>query len=110
MRIVGTIFWVLVLLVLTFFALKNSDPITLKGFFGYVWNAPLVLVLLVFFASGVVLGLLASVGTVFRLKREVSKLKTEIKKRTVAEPTSVSSPEAAAAAAPPAPLVPTQLP
>jgi lipopolysaccharide assembly protein A len=81
MRAVAIVVWLLVLLAMTWFAIKNAHPVTLHGFFDYHWNAPLVLVLLAFFAGGVTLGLLASMASVFRLKREISKLKTHQRKQ-----------------------------
>ncbi len=44
-----------------------------------VWSAPLVIFLLVFFAAGVVVGLLAGVPSYFRNRREISRLRKEIK-------------------------------
>lgn len=44
-----------------------------------VWSAPLVIFLLVFFAVGVVIGLLVTVPTYFRNRREISRLRKEIK-------------------------------
>jgi len=64
-----------VLLLLTAFAIKNADIVTLKTFLGYEWQAPLVLILLAFFAGGVLIGFLGRQGKVFRLKREVAQLK-----------------------------------
>lgn len=59
-----------VLLVL--FALQNSTPISLHWFPGRVWEGPLVLVLLVFFAAGVLLGVLSLLGLVYRQRRELA--------------------------------------
>ncbi|WP_412481270.1 LapA family protein [Azonexus sp. IMCC34839] len=59
-----------VLLVL--FALQNSAPISLHWFPGQVWEGPLVLVLLVFFAAGVLLGVLSLLGLVNRQRRELA--------------------------------------
>jgi uncharacterized integral membrane protein len=41
------------------------------------WQAPLFVVLSCFFIGGVVLGVLSLVGPVFRLRREIAKLKRE---------------------------------
>lgn len=74
-----TIFtWIIRLLVITLltaFAIRNADLVTLKTFLGYEWQAPLVLVLLAFFIGGVIIGLLGLLGTVFRLKREINQVK-----------------------------------
>ena len=49
--------------VLLAFAAKNTDPVTLRFYFDLAWQAPLVALLLAFFAAGVVLGLVAMCGT-----------------------------------------------
>lgn len=46
-------------------ALKNSDMVTLRFFFGHAWTAPVAVVILAAFASGAVVGLTAASG-VFR--------------------------------------------
>jgi uncharacterized integral membrane protein len=65
----------LILVVLVWFAAKNSDPVKLRGFLDQSWEAPLVFVLLIVFVGGVVLGLLAWVPTVVRQRREIARLK-----------------------------------
>ncbi|MES2353982.1 MAG: lipopolysaccharide assembly protein LapA domain-containing protein [Pseudomonadota bacterium] len=75
MTVLTWIFRLWVLLLLTAFAIKNADIVTLKTFLGYEWQAPLVLILLVFFAGGVVIGFLGRQGKVFRLKRELAQLR-----------------------------------
>jgi uncharacterized integral membrane protein len=65
-------------LFLFLFALKNTGAIHLNFFLGQVWEAPLVLVLLVFFISGSLLGVLAMAGALFKARREISRLKKEI--------------------------------
>jgi uncharacterized integral membrane protein len=76
----------LVLFVLLFgFALKNTDPVSLRFYFDYAWSAPLVLVLLFFFAGGVVTGVIAGLAKVFRQRREILALKRELRGRTAAK-------------------------
>ncbi len=60
-----------VLLVL--FALQNTQPVSLYWFPGQFWEAPQVLVLLLFFAAGVLLGVLSLLGLVYRQRRELNK-------------------------------------
>lgn len=69
-----------ILLVLVWFSVKNAEIVTLHAY-PYSWQAPLVLIILAFFASGVLLGLLASLGSIWKLKREVNSLKRDIKAR-----------------------------
>lgn len=53
------------------FALRNSDPITVRFFLGREWRAPLSLVLLVFTFGGVLLGLLGAFPALYRQRREL---------------------------------------
>jgi len=88
--------WILrlaIVLVLVWFAVKNSQQIEVNGLPGQVWQAPLVFVLLVAFVGGVVIGLLAWIPTVVRQRREIGRL------RKAATQAAAS---AAAAASPPA--------
>lgn len=64
-------------LILLGFAIKNSDPVAVHYYFGAEWRAPLVFVMLVCLAAGVALGVLAVIGQVFRLRREITDLKRE---------------------------------
>lgn len=65
---------IVVIVLLVWFAAKNSDPITLRGYLDATLTAPLALILLGFFGGGLLLGLLSSLTTMFRLRREVRKL------------------------------------
>lgn len=60
---------------LLLFALQNTDPVSLRFLPAQVWQAPLVIVLLVFFALGVAVGMLSLLGTIYRQRREISRLK-----------------------------------
>jgi uncharacterized integral membrane protein len=70
--------WILrlfIVLVLVWFAVKNSQEIVLNGFPDQQWKAPLIFVMLVAFVAGVVIGLTAWIPTVMRQRRELAKLK-----------------------------------
>ncbi|MDP3539045.1 MAG: LapA family protein [Azonexus sp.] len=70
--------WALRLIVFSFlvvFAVQNTDPVSLNFVLGQVWQAPLVIVLLAFFAGGAVLGVLSVVGVIYHQRREISRLK-----------------------------------
>lgn len=75
------LFWLLkfalFVLVLSF-AVKNTDAVTVHYYLGHDWQAPLVVVALVFFSVGAVTGILASLGHLFRLRREIGALKREL--------------------------------
>jgi lipopolysaccharide assembly protein A len=60
-------------------ALKNDEPVVLRYFFGFEWHAPLVVPLLLFFAAGVGIGILAMLGNIFRQRREIAALKRDLR-------------------------------
>jgi lipopolysaccharide assembly protein A len=77
MSVLRTIFIAIVFIALLFISLQNADPVTLRLFAFYTWQLPLVFVILVAFATGVALGLLASAIKVVRLKRQLARLRRE---------------------------------
>ena len=66
-------------LLLLGFAVKNDQPVVLRYFFGFEWQTSLVVVLLCFFTIGVVIGLLAMLGSMFRQRRELAAAQRELK-------------------------------
>jgi len=78
MRYLGWAVKILIFLVVLGFALQNSQPVTVHYFLGYVWEAPLVVLLLVAFVLGAFLGLLALLPPLFRLRRERTKLRRDL--------------------------------
>ena len=72
MRYVGWFLKVLLFLLLLGFAVKNTDLVVVRYYLGQEWRAPLVFVLLVTFALGVALGILASASYVFRQRRRTT--------------------------------------
>ena len=81
MRVVLWCCRIFIFLFLLAFALKNTEPVTVSLFFDASWQAPLIIVALAFFAGGAVLGILATLGTIFGLRREISQLKREARAR-----------------------------
>lgn len=69
----------LLFLLLLGFAVKNDQPVSLRYFFGYEWQSPLVVVLLLFFAAGTAIGVLAMLANVLQQRREIARLKREIR-------------------------------
>ena len=63
------------------FAVKNDQPVVLKYFFGYEWQASLVVILLVFFTVGVLIGVLAMLSNIFRQRRELATLRHELQSK-----------------------------
>lgn len=70
---------IFIFLFLFAFALKNTDPVSVRFFFDSVWQAPLIIIVLAFFAGGAALGVISLLGMVFSLRREVGRLKRELK-------------------------------
>ena len=64
--------------VLLVFAIGNSGLINIR-FLSYERTAPLVLVLFVFLVLGVIVGLLALTGPLYRQRRHIQQLKRDIK-------------------------------
>ena len=95
MRIVSRAVWFALFILLLAFAAANTAPATLRFWFDYAWQAPLVLLLLAFFAAGAVFGVAAALGTLMRQRREIVRLRREARARTAVR-------EAPAAAPPPA--------
>ena len=75
MRILTWAIRIALFVVLAAFAAKNTDPVALRFYFDLVWQAPLVAVLLAFFAAGAALGLLAMLGTFLSQCRENARLR-----------------------------------
>jgi uncharacterized integral membrane protein len=48
------------------FALNNQQPVTVHWFFGAEWQAPMVIVMLVVFAAGAALGIVAMLPGAWR--------------------------------------------
>ena len=70
--------WAIRLIIFTFlvvFAVQNTDPVNLHFLLDQVWQAPLVILLLTFFAGGAVLGVLSVLGIIYRQRREIARLK-----------------------------------
>lgn len=78
MRYIAWLFQMFLFIILLGFALKNGQPVTLHYFFGYEWQSSLVIALLLFFAVGTALGILATLGIWFRQRREIARLKARI--------------------------------
>jgi uncharacterized integral membrane protein len=98
MQALAWIFRLAIVLVLVWFAVKNSQPVTLHGFPEQSWQAPLVFVVLVAFVSGVVIGLLAWLPTVVRQRRDNAKLRKSLAASAVPSPAAPAASASAPAA------------
>ena len=79
MRYLSWAFRVLLFIVLFGFALKNSDPVTVRFYLGAHWEASLALVVLVFFVVGVAAGVIACFAYIYRQRREILQLRKELR-------------------------------
>ena len=83
MQILIWIVRIVVILLIIWFAARNAEPVVLYGYLDSSLKAPLVLILLGFFGGGLLLGLLASLMTIFQLKREVRRLNRALQHKTL---------------------------
>jgi lipopolysaccharide assembly protein A len=89
------------------FAVSNTTLTDLR-FWGLdlYWRAPLVVFLLIFFAAGVAIGLLAVAPTLFKQRRETGRLKKQIAKAATATAEVSKAPNVL----PVTPVVPISIP
>ena len=78
MRIVSWAIRIVVFVLLIAFAAKNVEPVTLRFYFDLALQAPLVVLLFAAFAVGALFGVLALVGTLLRLRRQITLLKKRV--------------------------------
>ncbi len=72
---------IILFLLVLLFALKNTDPVTVRFFGDYTFAAvPLIVVLLIAFIVGALFAWLVSIPTRVRKTREVSRLKGEVER------------------------------
>lgn len=79
MRYLNWLLRAFIFFVLLGLAVKNDQPATLYYFLGFKWQTSLVVILLLFFAIGAVVGMLAVLGSVLRQRREIAALKRELR-------------------------------
>ena len=90
------LFWLLkfaLFLLILSFAIKNTDMVSVRYYLGYEWQAPLVLVLLVFFGLGTLAGIVASLSQMLRQRREIVALRRELRAGQRAGSAAVQPPE-----------------
>jgi uncharacterized integral membrane protein len=82
MKLITHLSWLLralLFLALFAFALMNTDPVTLRFFLGRTWETPMILALLLFFAFGAAIGVLACLSRLLGQRREIQKLERELR-------------------------------
>src|SRR6267378_258562 len=80
MKLITQLSWllrVLLFLAVFAFALLNTGPVTLRFFLGQTWETPMILVLLLAFAFGAAIGVLACLSRMLGQRREINKLERE---------------------------------
>lgn len=79
MRSLSWVFGITLFLLALGFAIKNSEIVTLHYYLGYQWQAPLVVIILTIFCAGAGAGIAASLGFIFKQRREIFKLRRELR-------------------------------
>ena len=59
-------------LLLLGFTVRNAETVTVHYYFGYEWQAPLILIILLLFALGLAIGVMSCLGKILRQKREIA--------------------------------------
>ena len=81
MRYLSWILRLLLFVLLFGFALKNSDPVSVRFYLGSQWDASLALVVLVFFGIGAAAGVIACFAYIYRQRSEILQLRKELRAR-----------------------------
>ena len=76
-RIIGFVFLLAVALAVLAFAVRNDVPVTVDYFLS-TYDMPLAVALVAAFIGGAVVGVLASLGWVWRLRRRLRALNREV--------------------------------
>lgn len=83
-RYLGLVAKLLLFLLVLGFALKNSHSVIFNAYLGYVWQAPLIVMLGLAFVLGALTGVLALLPNQIRMRRELTR-----KQRTVDSDTTI---------------------
>jgi lipopolysaccharide assembly protein A len=102
MRVIVWLFRAFVFFTLFAFALNNQQTASVHWFFGVQWQAPMVIVVLVAFAAGSAIGVLAMLPSWWRHRRQA------LRQSTLTAP--APPPAAAAPASAPSEFGPDQIP
>ena len=81
MRYLFSVLGFVLFLLFVSFVVKNSGAVVVRYFLGYEWRAPLAVVLLLFFVLGAVAGVLATLVTIVRQRRQIAALKSDLATR-----------------------------
>ncbi|MDA8328170.1 MAG: LapA family protein [Betaproteobacteria bacterium] len=78
MRYISGLIKLMLFVLLLSFAIANSGLVVLHYYFGYQWQAPLVLIILVVYVLGAATGVMACLGYLFRQRRELQSLRAAL--------------------------------
>lgn len=78
MRIIVLLISIILFFAVLGLAVKNGAPVTLHYYLGMVWEAPLVVMLLIFFGVGAAAGVSACLGIIARQRRQMGLLRREL--------------------------------
>jgi len=84
--LVKLLFKAVIFFTLFAFALNNQADVTVHFFFGYQWTSPLVMVVLISFAGGLLLGILGMVPRWWQQRREARR-NAKLSKAPIAQAT-----------------------
>ena len=73
------------------FALNNQSDVTVHLFFGYQWTAPLVMVVLITFAAGLLMGVLGMVPRWWRQRRAAAQARHAAQSLTSTAPPATTA-------------------
>jgi len=82
MRFVRQLSWLLralLFLAIFAFALMNTDTVRLRFFLGGSWETPMIVALLLFFACGAAIGVLACTSRLLGQRREIQRLQRALR-------------------------------
>ena len=80
MRLLYGLFFVIVILLLSSFALKNSQGVSIYYYFGVQWSGPLFAILGITLVIGMLLGALAMAPYLLKAKSQAGKARRELVK------------------------------
>jgi uncharacterized integral membrane protein len=78
MKTIYSLFGFALFVMLLGFALKNSEPVSLQYYLGFVWQAPLSLMLLIAFSIGVIIGIIACLSPLIGQRKRLLALQREL--------------------------------
>ncbi len=79
MKFIFPILGIVLCVLMVGFIIKNMEPVELHYYLGFVWRAPISLMLLITFLIGVVAGIAVCVSSLIKQRRSLIALQRELK-------------------------------